>query len=69
MDAGLCLGLQSSIRRRHGAGRHLEIKNVPTGVDLQVMAWHEVGTPVLGTEIKKGQLKDGDVLEAKIKKK
>lgn len=46
-----------------------EIKNVPTGVDLQVMAWHEVGTPVLGTEIKKGQLKDGDVLEAKIKKK
>jgi hypothetical protein len=46
-----------------------EIKNVPTGVDVQVMAWHEVGAPNAGVEIKKGQLKDGDMIEAKIKKK
>lgn len=46
-----------------------EIKNVPLGVDLSVMAWHEVGTPPAGAEVKKGQLKDGDKFEFTIKKK
>lgn len=46
-----------------------EIKNVPLGVDLSVMAWHEIGTPAAGVEIKKGQLKDGDTVTYSIKKK
>ncbi len=47
-----------------------EIKNVPTGVDVQVMAWHESdGKSSPGKEIKKGALKDGDSIEFKVKKK
>jgi hypothetical protein len=46
-----------------------EIKNVPLGVDLAVMAWHEVGTPAAGVEVKKGQLKDGDTIDFSIMKK
>jgi hypothetical protein len=52
------------------ADGNFEIKNAPTGAELQVMAWHEDnGTPANGMEIKKGALKDGDVIEFKIKKK
>ncbi len=51
------------------ADGNFEIKNVPTGAELQVMAWHEVGTPPNGQEVKKGALKDGDTIEFKIKKK
>lgn len=47
-----------------------EIKNVPLGVDVQFMAWHESdGKSSPGKEIKKGQLKDGDTIEFKVKKK
>lgn len=45
-----------------------EIKNVPTGVEVTVMAWHEAGEPK-GKQIKKGTLKDGEDIEFKIKKK
>lgn len=47
-----------------------EIKNVPTGVDLEVWAWHESdGKSNQGKQIKKGALKDGDTIEFKVKKK
>jgi hypothetical protein len=52
------------------ANGNFEIKNVPTDVDVQVMAWHEGGsTPTTGMEVKKGKLKDGDTVDFKIKKK
>jgi len=47
---------------------NFEIKDVPTGVDLTVMAWHEVGTPN-AVEVKKGPLTDGQKFDIKIKKK
>jgi hypothetical protein len=47
-----------------------EIKNVPTDLaGVTVFAWHEVGTPSQGVEIKKGPLKDGDSIEGSIKYK
>jgi hypothetical protein len=52
-----------------GPDGSFEIKNVPTGVDLSVMAWHEIGTKPAGDEVKKGPVKDGDNLEITIKKK
>jgi hypothetical protein len=45
-----------------------EIKNVPLGVELSVMAWHELGTPPNGKEIKKGILTDGQTFDFSIKK-
>ena len=45
-----------------------EIKNVPTGIEVSVMAWHEIGTPANGKEIKKAALKDGDTINFSIKK-
>jgi hypothetical protein len=45
-----------------------EIKNVPLGVDLSVMAWHEMGTPPAGKEIHKGPLTDGQTFNFSIKK-
>jgi hypothetical protein len=45
-----------------------EIKNVPTGVEVSVIAWHEAGAPGNGKEIKKGVLKDGDTIDFKLKK-
>jgi hypothetical protein len=53
-----------------GEDGSFEIKNVPTGVDVQVMAWHESdGKSSPGKEVKKGALKDGDEIEIKVKKK
>jgi hypothetical protein len=47
-----------------------EIKNVPLGVEVQVMAWHESdGKSAAGKEIKKAALKDGDTIDFKVKKK
>lgn len=45
-----------------------EIKNVPLGVEVSIMAWHEVGTPMMGKEIKKGPLTDGQAIDFTIKK-
>ncbi|MBX7104200.1 MAG: hypothetical protein K1X57_08965 [Gemmataceae bacterium] len=45
-----------------------EIKNVPLGAELTVMAWHEMGTPGNGREIRKGALKDGDRIDFSIRK-
>jgi len=51
-----------------GANGSFEIKNVPLGVDLTVMAWHEAGTPANGKEIHKGALTDGKAFDFTIKK-
>jgi len=48
---------------------NFEIKNCPLGPDVAVMAWHESdGKSGAGKEIKKG-IKDGDVIDVKVKKK
>ncbi|MFL5329555.1 MAG: hypothetical protein ACJ8C4_11630 [Gemmataceae bacterium] len=52
------------------ANGNYEIKNVPTDIEVSVMAWHEVGTAKPGEEKKpKGLLKDGDTINFPIKKK
>ena len=51
------------------ASGNFEIKNVPLGAEVSVMAWHEQGTAPNGMEVKKAALKDGDTFEFKIKKK
>jgi len=45
-----------------------EIKNVPLGVEVTVMSWHEAGTPPNGKEIKKGPLNDGETFNFPIRK-
>jgi len=52
-----------------GKDGSFEIKNVPTGVEVSVWAWHESdGASNSGREIKKASLKDGDTITYELKK-
>ncbi len=48
---------------------NFEIKNVPTGVDLMLIVWHEKAGYVTGEKGEKIQVKDGETKEIKINAK